>query len=84
MFIYFSERDRASEQAGEGQREKDTESEAGSRLQAISTKPDAGLEPTKCQIMTWAEVGRLTNWATQVPQEGHISKVMVQEVTSCP
>ena len=50
---------------GEGQREGDTESEAGSRLWAVSTEPDAGLKPTDCEIMTWAEVGRLTDWATQ-------------------
>ena len=42
-------------------REGDTESEAGSRLRAVSTEPDAGLEPTKCEIVTWAEVGRPTD-----------------------
>ena len=26
--------------------------EAGSRLQAVSTEPDAGLELTNCEIMT--------------------------------
>ena len=46
-----------------------TESEAGSRLWGVSTEPDAGLELTECEIMTWAEVGRLTDWATQAPQE---------------
>ena len=51
---------------GEG-REGDTESEAGSRLQADGTEPDAGLELMNYEIMTWAEVGRLTNWATQAP-----------------
>ena len=25
------------------------------------------LEPTSCEIMTWAEVRHLTNWATQAP-----------------
>ena len=34
------------------QSEGDTESEAGSRLQAVSTEPDAGLEPTDREIMT--------------------------------
>ena len=34
------------------EREGDTESEAGSRLRAISTEPDAGLEFTSCGIMT--------------------------------
>ena len=48
-------------------REGDTESEAGSRLQGVSTEPDMGLEPTKHEIMTWAEVRHLANWATQVP-----------------
>ena len=39
-------------QAGEGQRERDTESEAGSRLCAVSTKPDMELELTDGEIMT--------------------------------
>ena len=51
---------------GGSEREGDTESEAGSRLWAV-TEPDAGLELTDREIMTWAEVGRLTDWATQVP-----------------
>ena len=29
-----------------------TESEVGSRLRAVSTEPDAGLEPTDPEIMT--------------------------------
>ena len=37
---------------GEADREGDTESEAGSRLPAVSTEPDAGLEPTDREIMT--------------------------------
>ena len=39
----------------------DTESEAGSRLAAVSAEPNAGLELTNREIMTWAEVGRLTD-----------------------
>ena len=31
--------------------EGDTESEAGSRLQAVSTEPDVGLEPMNYRIM---------------------------------
>ena len=34
------------------EREGDTESEAGSRLRAVGMEPDAGLEPTNCEIMT--------------------------------
>ena len=60
MFIYFWEREREYEW-GKGQRERErereTESKAGSRLCAVSTEPD----------MTWAEVGHLTDWATQAP-----------------
>ena len=43
--------------AGAGaEREGDTESEAGSRLQAVSTETDMGLEPTDCEITIRAEV----------------------------
>ena len=52
---------------GGAEREGDTESEAGSRLWAISPEPYAGLELMDHEIVTWAEVGRLTDWATQVP-----------------
>ena len=40
--------------SGEGQRQRegDTESEAGSRLRAVSTEPDAGLELMSHEIMT--------------------------------
>ena len=37
---------------GGAERERDTESKAGSRLQAISPEPDAGLELTDREIMT--------------------------------
>ena len=42
------------------EREGDTESEAGSRLQAVSTEPDVGLELTDRDIMTRAEINGLT------------------------
>ena len=58
-----------SKQAGEGQREGDTELEAGSGLQAVSTEPAEGLEPTNREIMTQAEVGCLSGQATQAPQD---------------
>ena len=34
------------------EREGDTESKAGSRLQAVSTEPDTGLGPVNPEIMT--------------------------------
>ena len=37
---------------GGAEREGDTEPEAGSRLRAVSTEPDAGLELTECEIVT--------------------------------
>ena len=54
---------------GGSEREGGTESETGSRLWAVSTEPDVGLELTDREIMTWAEVGHLTDWATQAPLE---------------
>ena len=53
---------------GGAEREGDTESETGSGLWAVNTEPDAGLELTDREIMTWAEVGRLTDQATQAPR----------------
>ena len=67
LFIYFWDRERQSMNGGGAERDGDTESETGSRLWAISPEPDAGLELTSCEIMTWAEVGRSTDWATQAP-----------------
>ena len=63
--VYLFLRQRQSMNGGESEREEDTESETGSKLWAVSTEPDMGLELTDREIMTWAEVGRLTDWATQ-------------------
>ena len=62
MFIYFWE-------GRKGQRERETEFQAGSRLSVVSTEPNPGLELTNQEIMTWAEVESLTNWATQAPTD---------------
>ena len=67
MFILFL-REKESLNGGGAETEGETECEAGSRLWAV-TEPKKGLELTDCEIMTWAEVGRPTNWATQLPQE---------------
>ena len=69
MFIYFWHSERQSLSWEGAEREGDTESEAGSRLWAVSTEPHAGLEPTDREIMTWAVVGRSTDWATQAPHD---------------
>ena len=55
MFIYsLRERqtDRQNMSWGGAEREGDTESEAASRLQAVSTEPDVRLELMDCEIMT--------------------------------
>ena len=50
--IYSFLRQRQSTCGGGTERGGDTESEAGSRLQAVSTEPDVGLELMNCEIMT--------------------------------
>ena len=65
MFIFEGERDSVS--GGRTETEGDTESEVGSRLWAVSTERDVGLELMDHEIMTWAEVRRSTDWATQAP-----------------
>ena len=52
-FIYFWDRERQSMNGGGAEREGDTESEAGSRLWAISPEPDTGLELPDREIVTW-------------------------------
>ena len=52
---------------GGAEGEVDTDSEAGSRVWAISTVPVAGLKLMNHEIMTCAEVRGLTNWAIPVP-----------------
>ena len=59
VYLFF-ETERKSMNRGGSEREGDTESETGSGLRAVSTEPDAGLEPTDREIMTWAEVGGST------------------------
>ena len=53
MFIYFWDRERQSMNGRGAEREGDTESGTGSRLRAISPEPDAGLELTDREIVTW-------------------------------
>ena len=48
------EREKETEQAREGQREKETQNlkQAPGSEQVVSTELDVGLEPTNCEIMT--------------------------------
>ena len=61
MFIYFWAREKQSMSGGGTEREGDTESEAGSRLWAVRAQTHSG------EIMTYAEVRHLTDWAIQAP-----------------
>ena len=63
VLFYFWETEWDSMSGGGAEREGDTESKEDPRLQAVREEPDAGLEPTYCKIMTWAEVGHITHWA---------------------
>ena len=65
--VYFWERERQTDRQGGAEWEGDTESEAGSRLSAVSTEPESGAPTHKTQDVTWAKVGRLANWATWFP-----------------
>ena len=52
MFTFIFETEKGGMSRGGAEREGDTESEAGSRIRADSTEPDAGLELTNREIMT--------------------------------
>ena len=52
FLTFIFERQRETEHEQGRSRERDTESKAGSSLQAVSTEPDAGLEPMNREIMT--------------------------------
>ena len=50
--IFERERERQSVSGAGAEREGDADTEAGPRLPAVSTEPDAGLELTDREIMT--------------------------------
>ena len=64
-FIFWErERETECEQRRGRERDGDTESKAGSRVHTVSTESDVGLKLMNCEIMTWAEVRGLPDWAT--------------------
>ena len=52
VYLFLRERERQSVSRGGAEREGDTESEAGSRLPAVSPEPSMRLELTDHEIMT--------------------------------
>ena len=59
MFIYFSR------QRAWGRAEREGKARVPSRLHAVSTEPDAGLDPASREIATRDKVGGLTHRATR-------------------
>ena len=70
LFMFERQTESEHKQGRRGKREGDTESEVCSRLWAVITEPDTGLELMNREIMTWVVAGCSTNWATQVPHGG--------------
>ena len=71
FFLHLFIFERQSVSGGETERERETQNlkqAPGSGLSAHS--PTWGLEPVNREIVTWAEVGRSTDWATQAPSSG--------------
>ena len=83
MFIYFWQIEKQRMNRGGAEREGDTESVADSRLWVVRTEPDTGLEVTDREIMTWAEVGRSTDWATQAPQQDFFQELRLWNFKPC-
>ena len=52
VYSFLRDRERQTTSGGGSQREGDIEPEAGSRLLAVSTESNAGLEPMIHEIMT--------------------------------
>ena len=64
-----------SRERTEGERER--ESQAGS-VRTVTTEPDAGLEPTYCEIMTWTKVRCLTTEPPRCPDKWYFLKCWLQ------
>ena len=56
VYLFLGERERERASGGGAEREGDTESEAGSRLRAVGTEPDVGLELMRLRaVRSWPE-----------------------------
>ena len=73
MFVYlficllYFVRGRQSSSGGGAEQEREPQNPKQAPGWAISTEANVGLEPMNCEIMTWAKVGRSTDWAAQAP-----------------
>ena len=74
LFIFERDRDRVWTGRGRERETQNPERAPGSEL-STRTEPDAGLELTSHEIVTWAEVGCSTDGAARAPQDLHFLKV---------
>ena len=74
---YFWERER---EHGRGRGRERGRQKIGSGLCADSREPNAGLKLMNYEIMTWAEVRHLTDWATQVPRTLYSQYVYIYNI----
>ena len=81
VYLFLTERERQRDRVwvGRGRERGGHRIWSSSRLWAVSTETDTGLKLTDCEIMTWAEVGRSTDWATQAP---HIQNFLSSKSTT--
>ena len=78
VYLFLRQRETEHERGRVREREGDTESETGSRLWAVSTEPDAGLKLMDRELVTWAEVGCPTDWATQTLMDAYLQCIVLK------
>ena len=66
IYLFFERHRETEHKLGRGRERRSHR--IRSRLQAVSTEPDVGLELTNREIMTWAKVGRLTTEPPRCPK----------------
>ena len=67
IYLFFERHRETEHKLGRDRERRRHRTEAGSRLRAVGTEPDAGLELTNREITTLAEVGRSTDGAPRAP-----------------
>ena len=66
-FVYFWETESISRRGAERKRERERQNPKQAPG-SVSAEPNTGREPAEHEIMAWAKVGHLSDWATQAPQ----------------
>ena len=68
VYFWERERERGRVRAGEGQRDRKTQNPKQAPGSELSAQNPTWGSNSWTEIMVWAEVRRLTDWASQVPQ----------------